>query len=89
MGSGEVCCAITAAAILSIYTLAYYLFATEITAGIAENVALLQADNEFFDKDKINQLRTDWASHPFTDIVVTEESSCPITHPDLVFYRTY
>ena len=39
--------------------------------------------------DYIHQIKRDWETAPFVDIIVTEETVCPESHPDLVFSRPY
>ena len=48
---------------------------------------MTQEITAIFDKNKTTQLKQDWETRPFTDIIVTEKEFCPETHPDLVFYR--
>ena len=35
------------------------------------------------------QVSRDWLVKPFTDIIVTTDTQCPSSHPDLVFTRTF
>ena len=39
--------------------------------------------------DFINQISRDWSTAPFIDIVVTNETTCPESHPDIVFSRPF
>ena len=39
--------------------------------------------------DFIHQISDDWTTPPFIDIIVTENTTCPESHPDIVFSRPF
>ena len=41
------------------------------------------------DVSYLSQIGNDWNIAPFQDILVTEETQCPDTHPDLVAYDVW
>jgi len=48
-----------------------------------------QGDYFYGDINYLTQIGRDWSTQPFHDIVVTEETKCPDTHPDLVLYDVW
>jgi len=49
----------------------------------------LQGDYYYGDINYLTQIGRDWSTLPFQDILVTEETQCPDTHPDPVLYDVW
>ena len=71
--------------ILMIYSFVIMVFMSTVISTVERSVLMTQENTGIFNKEKNTQLRQDWETRPFADIIVTEKESCPETHPDLVF----
>jgi len=60
-----------------------------VTLSMLIRVTKNPKDIENYDLSYIYQVKDDWQTSPFVDVKMTTDSTCPLTHPELVLYELW
>ena len=46
-------------------------------------------DNQVYSFSYVNQIPRDWRTRPYSDLIITDQTVCPDSHPELAFSRPW